>query len=281
MRVYLSVDMEGVAGIATLDQILRGGSGYPRAQLLMTEEASAAVRGAISGGASEVVVADSHGTGDNLLLDILDDRARVVSGMPRPATMTDGLTSDFDQAVFLGYHAAAGAAGLLAHSFSANFASLRLNGSPVSEADINALYAASLNVPVGVVTGDEDICGAAAKAFPQVLTVPVKSSRGYAAAESLSPAAARSAIEQTVADSVRTTGRLTCIEVPRDLRLAADFAVPLYADFAATVPGTERVSAVTVERDADSARDLVRLIMSWYYLSSVGARQMAALAHRR
>src|SRR4051812_35007608 len=120
MRVFISVDMEGVAGIATFDQIIRGGTGYPRAQELMTAEADAAIRGAFAAGATEVLVNDSHGTMDNLMLDRLDPRARIVFGAPRPSCMVQGVTSDDGLAIFVGYHAAAGSEGVLAHTFSSN-----------------------------------------------------------------------------------------------------------------------------------------------------------------
>src|SRR5204862_1862430 len=106
-KVFISVDMEGVAGVATLDQIVRGGSGYPRAQELMTEEANAAIRGAFDGGADEVVVNDSHGTMDNLLHDRLDPRARLVFGAPRAACIVAGISARDDLAVFIGNHAGA------------------------------------------------------------------------------------------------------------------------------------------------------------------------------
>src|SRR4051812_37800679 len=191
MRVFISVDMEGVAGVATVDQIVRGGTGYPRAQELMTEEANAAIRGAFSGGATEVLVNDSHGTMDNLLHDLLDPRARVVFGAPRPSCMVQGITRDDDLAVFVGYHAAAGADGVLAHTFSSNFTELRVNGAPMTEAEVNALYAASYGVPVAVVTGDDQICGVATKAFPGVSAVEVKRATGWSATDSLQPQAAR------------------------------------------------------------------------------------------
>src|SRR5436190_1923129 len=198
MRVFVSVDMEGVAGVATFDQIIRGGTGYPRAQELMTAEAAAAIRGAFTGGATEVVVNDSHGTMDNLLLDRLDPRARVVFGAPRPSCMVQGITAGDAVAVFVGYHAAAGAEGVLAHTFSSNFTELRVNGQPMTEAEVNGLYAASLGVPVGVVTGDDQICGVARKAFPGVTTVEVKQAHGFSATDTLQPTVACERIEGAV-----------------------------------------------------------------------------------
>lgn len=281
MRVFISVDMEGVAGIATFDQIIRGGSGYPRAQALMTAEANAAIRGAFTAGASEVLVNDSHGTMDNLLHDQLDSRARVLFGAPRPSCMVQGLTRDDDVAVFVGYHAAAGAEGVLAHTFSSNFTELRVNGLAMTEAEVNGLAAASLGVPVGVVTGDDQICDVARKAFPGVAAVEVKKATGYSAADSLAPATACELIEQQVAAAVSGAGELRAQPVPDELRVEVDFASPLGADFAAAVPRTERVAARTLQATVDDADELMRLIMAWYYLASLAAQQHASLAHRK
>src|SRR3954451_16965333 len=190
MRVFISVDMEGVAGVATFDQIIRGGRGYPRAQELMTEEANAAIRGAFAGGATEGLSNDSHGTMKHLLHKRVDARARLVFGAPRPSCMVQGIRSDDAVAVFVGYHAAAGAEGVLAHTFSSNFTEVRINGQPVTEAEVNGLYASSLGVPIGVLTGDDEICDVARKVFPGVAAVEVKKATAYSATDSLSPAAA-------------------------------------------------------------------------------------------
>lgn len=279
-RVFISVDMEGVAGVATLDQIVRGGTGYPRAQELMTAETNAAIRGAFAGGADEVVVNDSHGTMDNLLHDRLDPRARLVFGAPRPSCMVQGITRQDTVAVFVGYHAAAGAHGVLSHTFSSNFTELRVNGQPMSEAEVNGLYAGSLGVPVGVLTGDDQICQLAEKAFPGIATVPVKQAEGTASTSTLHPHVACELIEQTVARAV-SAGSVAPTPVPDALSLEIDFALPLAADFAATVPGSQRLSARTLQREVDDPDELLSLVMAWYYLSSLAAQQMAALAFRR
>ncbi|MCD2106251.1 M55 family metallopeptidase [Rhodococcus erythropolis] len=150
MHVYISVDMEGIAGIATLDQIVRGGHGYQRAQALMTAEANAAIAGAFDAGAQSVLVNDSHGTMDNLLHAELDPRTRVLFGSPKLQCMAEGLTAEHDVALFVGYHAPAGGPGVLAHTFSALFTDVRLDGRTVSESDVNSLYAATHGVPVGL-----------------------------------------------------------------------------------------------------------------------------------
>ena len=281
MRVFISVDMEGVAGIATFDQIIRGGSGYPRAQELMTAEANAAIRGAFTGGATEVLVNDSHGTMDNLLHSQLDPRARVLFGAPRPSCMVQGLSTGNALAVFVGYHAAAGAPGVLAHTFSSNFTHLRINGQPMSEAEVNGLYAASLGVPVGVVTGDDEICDVARKAFPGVTAVEVKKATGWSATDSMQPTAAGEAIEAAVAAAVAGAASLRAQEPAETLVLEVDLANPLMADYAVTVPRTQRVSALTVRGEVDDVDELMRLVMAWYYLAALASQQLGALIHRR
>ena len=281
MRVFISVDMEGVAGIATFDQIIRGGSGYPRGQQLMTAEANAAIRGAFAGGATEVLVNDSHGTMDNLLHDQLDARARLLFGAPRPSCMVQGLSRDDDVALFVGYHAAAGADGVLAHTFSSNFTEVRVNGAPMTEAEVNGLAAASVGVPVGVVTGDDRICEVARKTFPGVSAVEVKKAIGYSATDSLQPSAACEVIEQAVAEAVACTGELRAQPLPDQLVVEVDFASPLGADFAAAVPRTERLTARTLRGAVDDTDELMRLIMAWYYLAALAAQQHASLAFRR
>lgn len=281
MRVFISVDMEGVAGIATIDQIVRGGTGYPRAQELMTEEANAAIRGAFAGGASEVLVNDSHGTMDNLLHERLDPRARVVFGAPRASCMVQGVTSEDDVAVFVGYHAAAGAEGVLSHTYSSNFTELRVNGLPMTEAEVNAILIASYGVPVGVLTGDDQVCGVAAKAFPGVTPVEVKKASGWSATDSLQPAAARELIEASVASAVAAAGELRVQPVPDELLLEIDYSQVLGADMAMSTPRMQRVSARTLRYEAESVDELMRAIMSSYYLAALASQQMAQVAFRR
>jgi D-amino peptidase len=280
MRVFISVDMEGVAGVATYDQVIRGGTGYPRAQELMTAEANAAIRGAFAGGAEEVLVNDSHGTMDNLLHERLDSRARLVFGAPRASCMVQGITRDDGLAVFVGYHAAAGAHGTLAHTFSSNFTEVRVNGEAMSEAEVNGLYAGSLGVPVGVLTGDDQICQRAEKAFPGITTVTVKNADGTSAVDTLHPHVACERIEQAVSTAV-ASGGVAPLAVPDALSLEIDFASPLMTDLAASVPGSRRIGARTLQRDVDDCDDLLLLVMSWYYLASIAAQQTATIAFRR
>src|SRR5207244_12667995 len=140
-----------------LQQVWRGSDDFPASRLLMTREANAAVAGAFDGGAAAVVVNDSHGDMYNLLPEEMDPRAELLIGSPKPWSMMQGLGPDFNVALFIGYHASAGTEGaVLDHTYSGRLLyEVRLNGEPASEADLNAAYAGTFGVPVGLLTRDD------------------------------------------------------------------------------------------------------------------------------
>ncbi|MFF5113659.1 M55 family metallopeptidase [Streptosporangium sp. NPDC000509] len=281
MKAYISVDMEGVAGIATLDQIARGGYGYPRAQELMTEEANAAIAGAFDGGATSVLVNDSHGTMDNLIHERLDPRARLVFGHPKAQCMAEGLTEDCAVALFVGYHAPAGTPGLLAHTFSAYFGEVRVNGSPVSEAEVNALYAASLGVPVGLVTGDDVIGAIATEIFPEATIVTVKKTHGFSATDSVAPSVARNLVREGAADAVARASALSCPPPPPSFEVEVDLPSPVAAELAACIPGCARTADRTVSAVLTASADLLGFITVLYELAVSSERARQVISTRR
>lgn len=281
MRVMISIDMEGVAGIATLDQTIRGGSGYTRGIELMTAEANAAIVGAFEGGATEVVVDDSHGTMDNLLHSKLDPRARVIFGAPRAQCMVHGLDSTFDTVLFIGYHMPAGCHGVQAHTYSIAFTELRINGTPQSEASANAMIAASVGVPVGMLSGDDLICARARALFPQAVVVEVKTAEGFSATSSLHPDVACDTIRAGASDAVGAAGGLERPAPPAELAVEFDLTTPLHADFVALMPGSKRMGGRTVAVAVPDASVLAQTISAAYYLASMASSQIAQVALRR
>ncbi|NIY62234.1 M55 family metallopeptidase [Streptomyces malaysiensis] len=281
MKVYISVDMEGVAGIATLDQIVRGGFGYPRAQELMTQEANAAIAGAFEGGATSVVVNDSHGTMDNLLHDRLDPRARLVFGAPKAQCMAEGLTDDCAVALFVGYHAPAGAPGVLAHTFSAYFGEVRIDGAQVSEAEVNGLYAASLGVPVGLVTGDDVIGAIASDVFAGATVVTVKEAHGFSATDTVAPSVALGLVREGAAHAVAGAASLPRPAAGTPLRLEVDMPSPVAAELSACIPGCTRTADRTVAAVLESAEDVLGLITVLYELALSSERARQAITNRR
>ena len=160
MQVFVSVDMEGVAGVVHVDQTRRTGHDYERAREWMTAECNAAVQGAFLGGATSVIVNDSHADMRNLLIDRLDTRVELISGSLKPLSMVQGIRRADSCALFVGYHAgAASRAGILDHTYySRVVVRLRVGDRDWNETAINAAVCGSLGVPVGLVTGDETKC---------------------------------------------------------------------------------------------------------------------------
>src|SRR5919198_4488057 len=145
-NVFISIDMEGIAGIAHLQQVMRGTDDFPASRELMTDEANAAVAGAFDAGASSVVVNDSHGDMYNLLAERMDPRAELLIGSPKVLSMMQGFGPEFDVALFLGYHAAAGTEGaVLDHTYYGRILwDVRINGDSQTEASLNAAVAGTM-----------------------------------------------------------------------------------------------------------------------------------------
>jgi len=281
LLVYISVDIEGIAGVSTIDQITRGGTNYPTATRLMTAEANAAIAGAFDAGASAVTVNDSHGTMDNLSATDLDPRARLIAGTPKAQSMAHGLTADFDAAIFIGYHGAAGSGGVLAHTVTSHFLEVRINGTPASEADINALYAAAQGVPVACISGDDVICADAARLMPDATKVVVKESIGWSAANSLHPTESARIILKGVCESLRDIGALTMppVDLPWDLHI--EMQQPMAAELAASVPGAVLVGPTGVRRTVQDAGELIGLITVWSALANTAALTRLPMLQRR
>jgi D-amino peptidase len=250
MRVYLSVDMEGIAGVSHNAPTGRGDEGYPAAVALMVGEANAAIEGAFAGGAAEVVVNDSHGGMFNLTPADLDPRAVVVQGQ-KPWSMVQGAGHDaglvggaaFDVALFVGYHARAGhPTGTIAHTYSSAPTLTMLAGRPAGETSINAAVLGAWAVPVGMVAGDDQLAGEVADWLPTAESVVVKEAVGWRAAASVHPSVARDRIRAGAERAVRraAAGELRPLVVEAPVRLEVEYRHGGEAAHAAIVPGAER-----------------------------------------
>lgn len=268
MRIYISIDMEGVAGVTHPSQIEIGRHDYEQARRWMTGEANAAIRGAFAGGAREVVVNDAHMTMRNLLLAELDPRAEVVTGSPKPRGMTEGIDLGFDGAFFVGYHAAAGRPGVLNHSYNHEVVSdIRLNGEPAGELEVNSALAGQFGVPVVLVSGDNALCSTASKYLPGVETVPVKQAITRYAARSLTPAAAQEKIEQTATHAVErlARGEFKPVSTPTPVTMEIVFTYTAMADMAMMIPGVEQHGPLSVrftQPDMERAYSLMRVLIA-------------------
>ena len=200
LKVYISVDMEGVAGTVTADQLVPSGFEYQRFREFMTREALAAVQAAKESGATDILVSDSHGNGENLLIEEFPKDVRIIRSWPRHLGMMAGIDSTFDAVIFIGYHASTtNPRGVRAHTFSsAHLTRVMLNGEPVTEGAFNAAIAGQFGVPVIMASGDDVAVAEIRKKLGNIETATTKQSLGFHSANSLTPEAACEEISQKV-----------------------------------------------------------------------------------
>ena len=258
MKIFISADIEGVAGVVTPQHGTPGNPEYERARRLMTEEVSAAVAGAFDGGATEVLVNDSHGPQVNLLPELLDPRAELILGRPKPGGMFAGCEPGHVGAFCTGYHSGAGRHGILSHTVSGfAFAAIRVNGIDCAEAILYGAYAGSMGVPVIMLSGDDELEKQCAPIFPGARFVVVKHALTTRAARAISPEVARERIRDAATQAVR--GRAACkpFVVPGPYRLELDMNSVMLADFASLIPVAQRTGTRTVAFEADSMAAVV------------------------
>jgi D-amino peptidase len=247
-KIFVSVDMEGIAAVVTDQQLGPQGFEYAAARELMTQEANAAIAAAREAGASEFVVADSHGSMQNLLPDKLPPDVQLVRGTPRPLGMMQGIDESFDGVIFLGYHASTtNPQGVRAHSFSsANLADVKLNGTSVSEGGWNAAVAAHFGVPVLAVSGDEAAVAEVKTQAPGAEGAVVKWPYAFHSARTLTPAAARTVIADAVRRGMARRGATNLPRVTSPVRVEIRFKSYRPAELLGWLPGAVRVDAHSV-----------------------------------
>lgn len=258
MKIFISSDMEGTAGVVDWEQVRPGSPAYASFTELLTAEVNAAITGARAAGATEFLVNDSHGRMANLRPDALAGRASYLSGRFKPRYMMEGLDASFDGVFMVSYHGSMLADGsVLSHTyFPGAIAEVCLNGVVVGEAGVNALVAKHYGVPVLLVTGDDTTAREAASVCPGVRTAVVKRSVTRFAAESLHPAAACELIEEQARLAVAGVAGapLPAIELPAELRVR--FHTSDYADLASRVAGVRRTGTVSASITGEDALEV-------------------------
>ncbi len=205
LKIYISADMEGVVGVVTGEQLGPQGLEYQRFREFMTQEVNAAIQGALAGGATEIVVSDSHGNGQNLLIEKLPRDVLLIRSWPRELGMMHGIDSSFAGAIFIGYHSATtNPDGVRAHTLSsARLADVQLNGRSMSEAGINAAIAGHFNVPIIMVSGDDVVVKETTALLGNIEGAVVKWAVGFHSAKTMMPEASYQLIREKAEAAVR------------------------------------------------------------------------------
>jgi D-amino peptidase len=268
MKVFISVDMEGVAGIVAWEQCVAGGEDYPHGRQLLLGEVNAAIEGARQAGATELCVNDAHSVMRNLAPEALAGRASYLSGTFKPRYMMQGLDSSFDAILYLGYHAAIATAGTLSHTYNPRaVTNVRLNGQEAGESGLNALVAAHYGVPVAVVTGDQYVGPEAARFCPGITQIPVKQSISRYAAEHLHPEVARERIRDGVCTALSGLDRLRPPEFDLPATVDVDLASPDMAEQATWLRGVRRTGGRSVRFTDDEPLRLFQAFVTLVYLT--------------
>lgn len=215
LKVFISIDMEGLAGVVTNSAVNSNGPDYQYFRAIMAAEANAAIDGAFRGGATEVLVRDSHGSKENLLPGEVDARARLLRGLSTgPKNMMEGIDSTFGAVVFVGYHAKAGTPNaILEHTSTGNVVDFSINGVSLPEGGYNALVAGLYGVPVVFVAGDRAVVDQIRGLVGPIDGVAVKEEIGDAS-NGMSPKAAQDAIRKTVEQAVKNRARAKAWKIP-------------------------------------------------------------------
>jgi D-amino peptidase len=261
MKVFISSDMEGAAGIVDWSQCRPPGAAYEAGCQLLLGEVNAAIEGALEGGATQILVNDSHGAMANLAPAALAGEASYLSGRHKPLYMLEGLDASFDAVFFVAYHGSMGSNGTLSHTYNPRaVAGARLNDLTAGESAINSLVAAADSVPVALITGDQVTIEEARPFLPGAVGLAVKQARTRFAAESLHPTVAcreiRIAASRAIARVVAGDVPPPTVELPA--RLEVDWLTADMAEMATWIRDVERVGPRTVALVDDDPLQLYR-----------------------
>ena len=248
LKIYISADMEGVVGAVTGEQLGPGGFEYERFRQFMTNEVNAAIDAARAAGATEFVVSDSHGNGQNLLIEQLPPDVTVVRSWPRPLAMMEGIDETFDGVIFLGYHAStANTRGVRAHTMSsASITGLRLNGIEMTEGSMNAAIAGHFGVPVIMVSGDDIAVAENQVLIGNIEGAVVKWAKGFHSAQTLTPEAGYEVIRTRTMSAINRINSFEpyVLETPIELELSLKHYQPV--ELLDYLPNVEKINSHTV-----------------------------------
>jgi D-amino peptidase len=248
MKIYISADMEGVVGVVSNEQLSAAGFEYNLAREWMTQEVNVAVEAALDAGATEIVVSDSHGNGQNLLIDKLSPKVELVRSWPRPLMMMQGIDETFSGVLFIGYHTSTNnPQGVRAHTMSsALLTDIRLNQQSVSEAGINAAIAGHFNVPVIMVSGDDATIKEVSALLGDIEGAVVKWAYGFHSVKTLMPEAAHERIRVSVKTAIGRIQEFKPHKLDKPIQLDVSFKNYRPSELLSYLPIVERTDSHSI-----------------------------------
>ena len=259
LKVFISVDMEGISGVIHWDDVSRRGDDYSLFRKLMTQETNAAIEGALEAGATEILVRDSHGSGRNILPDLLRQEAELLRDWSGgPLDMMEGIDKTFDAVIFIGYHARAGTPdAVLKHTMTGKFFDVILNGKKMPEAGINGAIAGHFGVPVVMIAGDLAICKQAKELFGNIENVAVKEGIGNAA-KMLHPLKAQELIKKKTIEALKRLKDFKPFKLKPPFKMEVTFKDEERAQNASWIPGAKRTGDMSVSFTSNDLMEVLK-----------------------
>jgi len=266
LKVYISADMEGVVGVVTGDHLGPTGFEYQKAREWLTAEVNAAIRAAQAAGATEIVVSDSHGNGENILLDEIPRGVKLVRSWPRPLAMMQGIDESFDAVLYIGYHASTtNMEGVRAHTMSSGtLTAVRLNGVEVPEAVINAAIAGHFGVPVVMISGDDAVIAEAKGHLGDIEGAILKWNYGFHSALTVTPGESQEIIAETVSKALARLDDFEPFRLDGPIEVEVSFKNYLPAELLAYLPIVDRVDSHTI---SFTGKDMVEVSRFFSFLT--------------
>lgn len=261
-RLFISADMEGIAGVASISQLMPGQFEYETARKWMTAEVAAAASAALELGYDEVLIADGHGNAQNLLPDALPARTTLIRSWPRPLGQMQGADlPGVERCMFIGFHSGARSGpGTLAHTFNGSlFADVRVNGKSCSEAFLLAGFAGELGIPVTMISGDNAICDEVAALIPGIVTCPVKRFIAWRSVATMTPGEGAAAVRAATLRALQGDAPLP-LTLPGPYRLEVEFTHPVTAELASLLPGFTSTGQASASAEFATLRSMIEML---------------------
>ncbi|MFQ6084278.1 MAG: M55 family metallopeptidase [Candidatus Aminicenantia bacterium] len=269
-KIYISVDMEGIGGVVTQAQTSSGQFEYEKGRKLMTAEVNAAIEGCLEAGAGEIVVADSHGNAQSIIIDELNEAAELIRAFPRPLMQMEGINSEFDGVIFIGYHAKEGTPQSdLSHTFwGSKIFELKLNGISVSEAIFNAAIAGEYGVPVIFIAGDQNVVNHTKSYLGKIESVITKQSIGWLTAKSKHPSLICKEIKEKCVEAVKRIKEFKAYKLNHPIKMELTFKHTYDAEAFSYLPMVTRVDGHTIQFTGKDMIEVGRFIAALFAINT-------------
>lgn len=269
MKIFISVDMEGIWGLVSSEHVSSSSKEYGRTRKLMIQEANWAIEEAFKNGATEVVVNDSHDDMDNLIIEELDPRAQLISGGPKPLSMMQGIDDTFDGVIYIGYHSRAGTVnGVFNHTYSGKtIANITINEKKMGECGINSGVAGYYGVPILAISGDNMVSAQAIVEVGDMETIVVKKAISRYCAHNLSRNMVRELYKTKLENAFKNIKQSPILKYDGKITMDIEFNREVMAENAMLLPEASRVDEKTIRIESD---DYLKLFMKFRACLNLG-----------